>query len=185
MLNYSIKKIFIYDSCPFCIKTLMLAKKSSIEVVRMSFDDENTPKMFVGNKQAPIAQDSCYNYIAESSDICAELMSNQPSLCRTVSLTEEITIFLKCLGSILVEYKHNIASYIVSHPLNRQTFPHKKSKMYYFNRRGIEVNYNLDIERLKNSFAELEKKFHEESMNNDTLTTVDLQVFPNLYLLNV
>ncbi|WP_373761656.1 glutaredoxin 2 [Neisseria dentiae] len=64
-------KLYIYDHCPFCVRTRMIfgLRGLAVEEVVLANDDEATPIGMIGAKQVPILQKNDGSYMGESLDI--------------------------------------------------------------------------------------------------------------------
>ncbi len=64
-------KLYIYDHCPFCVKTRMIfgLKNIPVELIVMLSDDVATPEKLIGQKMAPILMKEDGSCMPESLDI--------------------------------------------------------------------------------------------------------------------
>ncbi|WP_392560167.1 glutaredoxin 2 [Orbus mooreae] len=64
-------KLFVYDHCPYCVRTRMILglKKIPFELIILANDDEATPIKMIGQKMVPILQKEDGSYMPESLDI--------------------------------------------------------------------------------------------------------------------
>ncbi|PHY95013.1 glutaredoxin, GrxB family [Acetobacter pomorum] len=68
------RKLYVYDHCPFCIKARMIfgLKNIPVSIVVLQNDDEATPIGMIGQKMLPILEENGH-YMGESLDIVAHI----------------------------------------------------------------------------------------------------------------
>ena len=69
--------LYHYDHCPYCVKARMIfgLKGVSFQLKALSYDDEKTPRSFIGAKMLPILQTE-KEYMPESLDIIRYIDEN-------------------------------------------------------------------------------------------------------------
>lgn len=64
-------KLFYYEHCPYCVRTLILVNYKNIELehIILANDDEETPIKMIGKKMLPTLQKKNGEFLPESLDI--------------------------------------------------------------------------------------------------------------------
>lgn len=71
-------KLYIYDHCPFCVRSRMIfgLRQVPIQLEYLLNNDEATPIGMIGAKQVPILQKNDQSYMGESLDIVRYINDN-------------------------------------------------------------------------------------------------------------
>ncbi|AOW46287.1 glutaredoxin 2 [Acetobacter ascendens] len=95
------RKLYVYDHCPFCIKARMIfgLKNIPVELVVLQNDDEATPIGMIGQKMLPILEENGH-YMGESLDIIAHIDQEGAPLL-TVPARPEISDWISRSSSLL------------------------------------------------------------------------------------
>lgn len=95
------RKLYVYDHCPFCIKARMIfgIKNIPVELVVLQNDDEATPIGMIGQKMLPILEENGH-YMGESLDIIAQIDQEGTPLL-TVPARPEISDWISRSSSLL------------------------------------------------------------------------------------
>lgn len=64
-------KLYVFDHCPFCMRTLLAfgLKKQPVEIAYILEDDLETPTKMIGQQMVPILENEAGKYMPESLDI--------------------------------------------------------------------------------------------------------------------
>lgn len=95
------RKLYVYDHCPFCIKARMIfgLKNIPVELVVLQNDDEATPIGMIGQKMLPVLEENGH-YMGESLDIIAHIDREGTPLL-TVPARPEISDWISRSSSLL------------------------------------------------------------------------------------
>lgn len=180
-------RLYIYDHCPFCIRTLLVAnykQVSDLEQIVLLNDDEETCNRLIGKKMVPIFEHQGVA-IGESMDIAKLLadLGNSERKIRSLQLSEAIQPLLQPV------MKHCQA---LSFPrvieMGMKTFATESARAYYRanKERMLGCTFEQALENTAEHQAEVERvlaqlpKLTLPSEQGHTLSWNDVMNFPPL-----
>ncbi|RKS87782.1 glutaredoxin 2 [Orbus hercynius] len=179
-------KLFVYDHCPFCVRTRMIfgLKKIPFELVMLANDDDETPTKMIGQKMVPILQKEDGTYMPESLDIVEYVdqhYGDAPVLVGKQS--EELAAILAKIQAV---------DYILVYPryvaLGLPEFQTHSARDYFENKKKPRSGpfseclqkteqVTAQVEAL---LAQLDKQLKSPQACNGTLSIDDICLFPTL-----
>lgn len=83
----SAMKLYVYDHCPFCVRSRMIfgLKDVECEIIALPNDDEETPTRLIGKKMLPVLVTESNEAIGESLDIVKYIDENYGTSVLTVA----------------------------------------------------------------------------------------------------
>lgn len=147
-------KLYIYDHCPFCTKTLLTRSylKIACDVELLMYDNEKKPTELIGKKQLPILITDEGEAIAESDEIVATFISLNEAGSRTLQAASDL--------QKIEQWKAHLSPHLVSLVFPRylkakgiKEFSTNSAKAYFKQKK--EQTLGLNFEQ-----AEAEKSMH-------------------------
>ncbi|MEN4981236.1 glutaredoxin 2 [Erwinia billingiae] len=183
-------KLYVYDHCPFCVRSRMIfgLKDVACEIITLPNDDEETPTRLIGKKMLPILITERNEAISESLDIVKYIDETYGSSVLEVpdnsaieDWMEEATKLIYPLAiprwanSDFEEFRSDAA---------RQYFVNKKEAVFgpfprLLEQSGImvnEMNAQLDV---------LELLFTQQERETKHFSLTDIRLFPLLRSLSI
>jgi len=83
----SAMKLYVYDHCPFCVRSRMIfgLKEVACEIITLPNDDEETPTRLIGKKMLPVLVTESHEAIGESLDIVKYIDETYDSSVLTIA----------------------------------------------------------------------------------------------------
>lgn len=90
-------KLYIYDHCPFCVRSRMIfgMKDIECEIITLPNDDEQTPTRLIGKKMLPVLVTESHDAIGESLDIVKYIDESYGTSVLTVSDDLAIEVWME------------------------------------------------------------------------------------------
>ncbi len=182
-------KLYIYEHCPFCIRTRMLANYKNIDIPLeyLAMNDTDTPTSLIGKKMSPILEKLDGTRMGESLDIVKYLDNiDSPILKSYESTNDNIKNWLEKLS------KDNLFSTLYTPEMVARDLPEFKSQEdidFIVNR--FKKNTGLSIQEALKLKDELLAKVHplledlgelitSDSYVNQEFSIDDIILFPNV-----
>lgn len=189
MQRKHLMKLYYYEHCPYCIRTLMLvsAKRMDIKKIVLANDDEETPINMIGKKMLPILEKDDGTFMPESLDIVDYLDHLEaPTINRQIKMTEKAE-------QIFNDLKENYMRLVLPRMPNplfeefktqsaRDYFTRKKEKMTELPFETCITNTEQLIEKITPQLEQLSAQLQCE---RNTLSFEDIQLYPWIYLLQI
>lgn len=181
-------KLFYYEHCPYCIRTLMVIiyKKMNVERIVLANDDETTPIQMIGKKMLPVLAKDDGSYLPESLDIVDYLDHlDNPVLNYDIKMTNAAE---KVFDDLMPIHKKLVLPRMpqplfreFQTPSARDYFTHKKEKMT-----GPFKDCLTNTNSLIKEILPLLEIFADHiQCDKNTLSLEDIQIYPWLYLLQI
>lgn len=186
-------KLFVYNHCPHCIKTRLVADLSglSYELVFLANDDEKAHIDRIGSKQVPFLEKADGTFLKESIDICKYIAKLQNFDIASSNIDNDIKTTLTELADNL---KRIVYPRIPHHPSNKCDFPSETAKDYFINKKskyigdmGLLLSHPpMDaIYGINNALKKLATPAQTPFFNGDVFSWDDIDIFPTLYMLTM
>lgn len=182
-------RLFYYEHCPFCIRTLMTIgykkMQSDIERIVLSNDDEQMPMRMIGKKMLPILEKKSGEFLPESLDIVNYLDHVKPEP-RIEPF--EVTQTQQQIDAFMPIYKQLVFPRM---PQPRfMEFQTPESRAYFTRKKEAWVGNFEDCLQRTASLVQsigpyLEQLSHQLHVNETHLTQQDIYLYPWIYLLQV
>lgn len=178
-------KLFIYEHCPFCLRTRMIAglKNLPIEYRVIMEGDEETAVKLVGKKVVPILQKDDGTYLTESMDIVKYLDSlSEPYFARgkiNTKIEQWLTENSKTIFKLIVPRFTKGDFKEIATPEARQAFIERETKAFG-NLNELLQDSEKYIESMNQALIELEKLIARPSID-----ITDFHLFPWLRSLTI
>lgn len=103
MIKDSPMKLYIYDHCPFCVRSRMIfgLKDVACEIITLPNDDEETPVSLIGKKMLPILVTESHDAIGESLDIVKYIDETYGTPVLTVSDDSAIEAWMEDATNVI------------------------------------------------------------------------------------
>ncbi len=183
----AVSRLYIYDHCPFCIRTLLVAhykQVSDLEQVVLLNDDEESPNRLIGKKMAPIFEHQGVA-IGESMDIAKLLndLGDPARKIRPLQLNEAIQPLLQPI----MKHCQALSFPRVIH-MGMETFATESAKAYYRanKERILGCTFEQALEETEEHKAVVERVLAQlppltlPSEQGNTLSWNDVMNFPLL-----
>lgn len=186
-------KLYVYNHCPYCIKTRLVADLSGLdyELVFLANDDEKAHIDRIGSKQVPFLEKDDGTFIKESTDICNYIAKLQNIEIKESQINPKVKDLLDDLPQ---HYRRVVYPRIPHHPANECDFPTQSSKDYFIDKKSEYIG-DMDI-LLSNPPMDAIKGIHKVLNNIDTyiktpfingngLSWDDINIFPTFFILTM
>ncbi len=186
-------KMYIYNHCPFCIKTRLVADLSNLkyETIVLANDDEKAHIDRIGAKQVPFIEKDDGTFLKESNYIC-EYIANLQNF--KIAPTQENEKLYSLLQELQNTAKKITYARIPYHTLNSDDFPTQSAKDYFINKKSAyigdlhEFYKNPPAEIITHSQELLDKidtHIKAPFINGETFSWDDINVFPLLSIITI
>ena len=185
-------KLFIYDHCPYCVKTRMIfgLKNIPVSLVTLLNDDEETPISMIGKKMVPILEIKPGQFMPESMDI-VQFIDKQSS--PTLISKEEDPTLLKILNQARTPYYSLVMPRWIQSgmeefktPSSRKYFQNKKEQMIGPFSSALEKTKEFKVE-ISEILTEMEYKITKKNKwyLGDQISFNDFHLFAFLRSLTI
>ncbi|APC97860.1 hypothetical protein KX01_1476 [Francisella frigiditurris] len=186
-------KMYIYNHCPYCIKTRLVADLSNLkyETVILANDDEKAHVDKIGSKQVPFIEKDDGEFLKESNDICEYISRLQNFNIATSQNNIELKNLISELQNISKKITYSRVPY---HLNNKKDFPTQSAKNYFINKKSSYIG-DMDelyknppkeiILEVQTLLDKIDKYINYPFINGDKFSWDDINIFPFLSLITI
>ncbi len=190
MVERIMKKLYVYEHCPYCIKARMIfgLTNTPVEIDYILNDDVETPTSMIGAKLVPILQKDDGSYMGESMDIVALVDDMQERPVFTGKARPEIAEWLTTARSFV---------YMLAMPRWVQTdmpeFATQGARDYFQNKKEGMIGNFADalaesetyIGQAECHLKKLDQLIESTDAVNGELSEDDIHLFATLHSLSI
>ncbi|MGJ8692502.1 MAG: glutaredoxin 2 [Thalassotalea sp.] len=179
-------KLFVYDHCPYCVRTRMpfAMKNIPLELIELDNADEATPISMIGTKACPILEKADGTFTGESMDIVKYLdaLDGSPIFAPSAERTE----LKEWITNNSVLFRQLLYPRWVNSPLGE--FKTQAGRDYFTNKKEKDIGpfaealAKTDVyqKELEVQLIKLAALLHSETSVNECLSLDDIDVFGRL-----
>ena len=186
-------KMFVYNHCPFCIKTRMVANMTGLdyELIILANDDEQSHIEKIGSKQVPFLQKPNGDYIKESEAICNYIVKYQKFVIGSTKNNSQLNLLIKELHQMSKTLTY---PRIPHHFQNSEDFPTQSAKDYFIAKKSAYIGdmQELYINPPKDTITKTQAKIYEINkhiqypfVNGYEFSWDDINIFPFLSIITI
>jgi glutaredoxin 2 len=191
--TYKPMKLFVYNHCPYCVKSRLVADLSSLdyELVFLANDDEKSHIDRIGSKQVPFLEKADGIFLKESIGVCEYIAKLKNFDIAKSQINDEIK---NILAELPDDYRRIIYPRIPHHPKNECDFPTQSAKNYFLNKKskyigdmGLLLSHPpMDaIYGINRALKNLDKYVQAPFFNSDEFSWDDIEIFPIFFILTM
>ncbi|MFT4693892.1 MAG: glutaredoxin 2 [Francisella sp.] len=191
--TYKPMKLFVYNHCPYCVKSRLVADLSSLdyELVFLANDDEKSHIDRIGSKQVPFLEKADGTFLKESINVCEYIAKLKNFDIAESQINDEIK---NILAELPDDYRRIIYPRMPHHPANECDFPTQSAKDYFINKKSKYIG-DMDallknppydsIVAINKALAEIDNHIKQPFINGDQFSWDDINIFPTFFILTV